>query len=198
MLLGAAVFGAMAMLVTAGQVEEEALVLRWIEDRRSPWWTFAMVAITRFGTGPVTATLTALLCVWLLVREQRRDAAFLATVNLGSVILNTAFKSLFERQRPPDEIVTSVMDLQTFSFPSGHALSAMVFYASVSIVGARLGGAGLRALLLAAAALMIPTMGFTRVYLGVHYPTDVIAGWGLGAAWVSVAYLIFYATGIRR
>lgn len=191
--LGVVVFGAMASLVTTGQVEEEAAVLRWLEGRRSALWTAAMVAVTRFGAGQVTGAIVITLCAWLLVRKQTLEAAFLATANLGSAILNAALKAVFERQRPPTDIVVSITDPQSFSFPSGHAMSAMVFYASISIVAMRLGSAGLRTVVLAAALVMIPTMGFTRVYLGVHYPSDVIAGWALGAAWISSSYLVFYA-----
>jgi undecaprenyl-diphosphatase len=152
-----------------------------------------MVAVTTFGSGPVTALMVTALCIWLLARGQQREALFLAAANLGSAIGNAALKATFERQRPPAEIVRSLADLQSFSFPSGHAMNAMVFYASISIVGMRLGRAGLRVFVLGLALLMIPTMGFTRLYLGVHYPTDVVAGWATGATWVSLSYLMFYA-----
>lgn len=152
-----------------------------------------MVAITRFGSGPVTVAMVTALCLWLLARRQRREAVLLAAANLGGTALSATLKTIFERQRPPAEIVSSLTDPQSFSFPSGHAMSAMVFYASISIVGMRLGRAGLRAFVLGLALLMIPTMGFTRLYLGVHYPSDVAAGWALGAAWVSLWYLILYA-----
>ena len=71
-------------------------------------------------------------------------------------------------------------------------MGAMVFYASICIVGLRLDRPWLRGLVLALALVMIPTTGFTRLYLGVHYPSDVVAGWALGAAWVSLSYLVLY------
>lgn len=195
LIIGMAVFGVMAAVATEGQLEEEVAILRWLEDQRSGLATTAMVILTNLGSGVVMISGTILLCSWLLIRERRRDAGFLATANLGSAFVNTVLKVAFERQRPPAEIVSSITDPQTFSFPSGHAMSAAVFYASIAIVGSRLGGAGVRFLLLAAALTMIPAMGFTRLYLGVHYPTDVVAGWALGGAWVSLCYLMFHASG---
>lgn len=193
MLFGVAIFGVMATLVTEGRIEEEIAMLRLLEEQRSQGWTSVMVAVTRFGSGPVTAALTTTLCIWLFARSWRLEAAFLALSNLGSAALNTGLKAIFERQRPQSEIVSAITDPQSFSFPSGHALSAMVFYVSILIVGARLAGAPLRASLLTLAVIMVPMMGFTRLYLGVHYPTDVIAGWAVGAAWVSSSYLAFFA-----
>lgn len=193
-ILGLVVFGGMAALVATGQLEEEAAMLRWLEGQRSSPGTSAMVTITRFGTGPATAAMTTVLCVWLLLRKRAQETVFLATANFGASLVNAALKLAFERQRPTSEIVSSLMDPQSFSFPSGHAMSAMVFYASLSIVAARLGGTRVRILVVALALIMIPTMGFTRLYLGVHYPTDVVGGWALGATWVSLSYLVFYET----
>ena len=190
--LGFVVFGGTAGLVATGEIQQDAAILRWLEGQRSSFWTSAMVAITRLGTGPVTLTLTTVCCMWLLVRKQGLDAAFLATANFGGAIVNAAAKAIFVRQRPPVEVVHSIMESQSFSFPSGHAMGAMVFYASICIVGLRLDRPWLRGLVLALALVMIPTTGFTRLYLGVHYPSDVVAGWALGAAWVSLSYLVLY------
>jgi undecaprenyl-diphosphatase len=193
-ILGLAVFGVMAALAATGQMQEEAAMLRWFEGQRSSSGTSAVLAITRFGAGPTTAAITTLLCVWMLIRKQTQEAVFLATANFGASMVNAALKVTFERQRPTSEIVSSLMDPQSFSFPSGHAMSAMVLYTSISIVAARLGGTAVRTMVMALALIMIPTMGFTRLYLGVHYPTDVMGGWALGAAWVSLSYLVFYQT----
>ena len=189
--LGFVVFGAMAGLVATGKIEEDTAILGWLEGQRSSFWTSALVAITRLGTGSVTLTLTTVLCVWLFARKRRLDAAFLATANFGSAIISAAIKATFERQRPPIEIVNSVLEPQSFSFPSGHAMGAMVFYVSICIIGVHLNRPW-RVLVLALALAMVPTMGFTRLYLGVHYPSDVVAGWALGAAWVSLSYLVLF------
>jgi len=181
----------MASLVATGEMEPEAAMLRWLADRRSSLWTAVMVGITRFGAGPVTAIMTSILCVWLWTKRQNRSALFLAVTNLGGGLLNATLKATFERQRPSGELARAFVDPQTFSFPSGHAMSAMIFYTSVSIVAARLGGPGLRAFVRVLAIMMIPTMGFTRLYLGVHYPSDVVGGWAMGAAWVALIYLAF-------
>lgn len=190
-ILGLVVFGAMASLVATGEMEPEAAILRWLAGQRSSFWTVLMVGITRVGTGPVTAIMTSILCLWLWAKKQHRNAVFLAAANFGGAVLNATLKAIFERQRPSGQLVSAFVDPQTFSFPSGHAMSAMIFYASVSIVAARLGAPRLRAFVYVLAIIMIPTMGFTRLYLGVHYPSDVVGGWAMGAAWVAFIYLLF-------
>ena len=129
------------------------------------------------------------MAVWLSVRGYRKEAAFLVVANLGSGILSLGLKDAFARPRPPLDVVTRITSPESFSFPSGHALSAMVLYTSLAMMAAGLGLPRLKRALIALALIIVPTMGFTRVYLGVHYPSDVIGGWTLGACWVWLVYL---------
>jgi undecaprenyl-diphosphatase len=188
--VGAAlIFGAMAMWVRSGPVGLDAGILQTLEAARSTRATEAVVAITTVGRGPVTAAIVVLVAVWLLVRGYRKEAAFLVVANLGSVILSLGLQEVFTRPRPPLDVVTRITDPESFSFPSGHALSAMVLYTSLAMIAAGLGLPRLKRALIALALIIVPTMGFTRVYLGVHYPSDVIGGWALGASWVWLVYL---------
>jgi len=188
--VGAAlIFGAMAMWVRFGPVGLDAGILQALEAARSTRATETVVAITTFGRGPVTAAIIALVAAWLLVRGYGKEAAFLVIANLGSGILTLGLKKVFARPRPPLDVVTRITDPEGFSFPSGHALSAMVLYTSLATMAAGLGLPRLKRALIALALIIVPTMGFTRVYLGVHYPSDVIGGWALGACWVWLVYL---------
>ena len=172
-------------------------ILRALESARTPTWDWLMLLITFIGKGEFTTVGVALLVFWLwLVRGHGREAAFLAIANIGSSILNPTFKRLFARVRPPDEVVVSITDPTSFAFPSGHALSAMVLYTSLALVVSRL-APRFSPVVVAVAAFMIPTMGLTRMYLGVHYPTDVLAGWALGAAWVWGLYTLFICSARR-
>jgi len=192
--VGAAlIFGVTAMWVRAGPVGPDAGTLQALEAARSPLATATAVAITKVGRGPVSIAIVFLVVAGLLVRGYWREASLLVVANLGSLVLDRSVKAIFARPRPPLDLVTRITDPQSFSFPSGHALSAMVLYTSLAMVAARLGQPRLKRAAIALALIMIPVMGFTRVYLGVHYPSDVIGGWALGAAWVWLVYLGYLA-----
>lgn len=182
-------FGITATWVWAGPVGPDARMLQAFEAARSPRATEVMIAITTAGKGLITAAFTIVLAIWLFVRGHRREGAFLLVANLGSVVLDWGVKAIFARPRPPLDLVTRITSPESFSFPSGHALSAMVFYTSLALMAAGLGLPRLKRALIALALVMVPMMGVTRVYLGVHYPSDVVGGWALGGAWVWLAYL---------
>jgi undecaprenyl-diphosphatase len=104
----------------------------------------------------------------------------------GAVLLNMLVKGFFARQRPDlwERLVTET----SYSFPSGHSMASAALALSVVLIT---WNTRFRWWVVAAASLYVVTIGFTRLYLGVHYPTDVLAGWSLGAAWVLfVAWLI--------
>jgi undecaprenyl-diphosphatase len=183
------IFGIMAIWVRPGPIGPDATILQALEAARTPHVTELMLAITSIGRGTITAAFVLLSAAWLLVRGFRAEALFLAVANLGSGVLSPSTKGMFSRPRPLLEMATRVTSPESFSFPSGHALSAMVLYTSLAMVAAGLGHLRLQRALIALAAVMVPTMGFTRVYLGVHYPSDVVGGWALGAVWVWLVYL---------
>lgn len=187
--LGLGVFGLAAASVAPGPIGPDAEYLRLVERARTDTWTGVMVAITDFGKGLVTGVLVLVLVVAIGIKRATAEAVFLLIANAGGWILSLVTKSLFERPRPPPDVVSAITHPQSFAFPSGHSLIAMVFYTSLVMVASGLGRKGLAISLTVLAAIMVPTMGFTRVYLGVHYPSDVIAGFALGAAWVWFVYL---------
>ncbi|MCZ6869477.1 MAG: phosphatase PAP2 family protein [Gammaproteobacteria bacterium] len=193
--IGLLVFGVIAAFVTPGPIGPDAPTLEAIEQARTEPWTQVMVAITSFGKGRVTAVIVLVLAIGIGMQHAGAEAAFLLIANLGSAVLSPGVKALFARPRPPPDVVTAITHPQSFSFPSGHALSAMVFYTSLVLVAVRLGYRKLAVALTVLAVIMVPTMGFTRVYLGVHYPSDAIAGFALGAAWVWLAYLGYLVIG---
>ena len=188
-LVAITMFAVTAMWVRAGPIESDMWVLQVFEGARSPHTTEAMIGITNIGRGTITAAFAIGLTAWLWFRGHRNEAIFLLVANLGSGVLDWSAKAIFARPRPPLDLVTRITNPESFSFPSGHALSAMVLYTSVALVTARLGPLRLTCAMIVLALVMIPTMSITRVYLGVHYPSDVLAGWALGGAWVWLAYL---------
>jgi len=126
--------------------------------------------------GPIALAVTLL----LVVRGDRRGALWLLlTVGIGRLIVEGG-KELVRRPRPP--IADHLERVTSWSFPSSHSAGAMMTAVAIALI-ARGGWAGLLVALLAAA-----TIGWTRAALGVHWPSDVLAGWGLGLAWVGVAW----------
>jgi undecaprenyl-diphosphatase len=129
----------------------------------------------------VPATVIAGTALWL--SNRRKQALALALAMLGAVVLDNAFKLTFHRVRP--EAFYGFVP-PTYSFPSGHALFAACFYGAVaSILTAEVQDAALRTTVWIAAVLLVLCIGLSRIYLGVHYPTDVLAGYLAGAGWLA-------------
>lgn len=107
---------------------------------------------------------------------------------LSGLAVSTALKMLFERERPSD--VTHLSHVMTHSFPSGHSMLAAVVYLTLgALLGRIVEGWRFKAYFLFVAVVLTMLVGVSRVYLGVHYPTDVLAGWTAGLAWAVLCWL---------
>ncbi|WP_235579481.1 MULTISPECIES: phosphatase PAP2 family protein [unclassified Rhodococcus (in: high G+C Gram-positive bacteria)] len=156
-------------------------VLDWMVDHRDPVVTDIVTVITTVGNTGGVALATIAVAVWFVTRGARPHAlALVVTMLLGWGLMN-ALKYTFRRDRPP--LPERLVDISTFSFPSGHAMMSAMFAAAVVCALARMDLPRKRtraaAAVVTAASLLI---GFSRVYLGAHWLTDVVAGWALGAA----------------
>ena len=162
----------------------------------SPRLTWAMSGITQLGS---TAFLVCagLLAVGLLAAVGReRAAVLLAGTALGSEALTQILKLVFHRARP--EAFFGLVSPATYSFPSGHAITACCFWGVLAgILAARSRSGWVRAGLWTLASALAALVGFSRVYLGVHYPTDVLAGYAVAVLWVA-AVRAGYAVWLRR
>jgi undecaprenyl-diphosphatase len=154
------------------------------------------VAMTLLGYAWGVVPVDVLLVLVLTLRRHRREAAFAAISIFGSMLLNLAAKHSFARVRP--ELWVSIRPETTFSFPSGHAMGSMTL-AMVAVllcwsVRTRWGW-GWRWPVTIVAAAFVLLVGLSRIYLGVHYPSDILAGWTAASAWVIGVYLlVFYGT----
>lgn len=186
-------FGAMAGAVVQGWTQRfDDTVLRWFEQNRFPFGDRIMIEISSLGTGLVLVVMVAVASVFLWLTHHRWSAYVLLLSVGGGKLLNTLLKILFERPRP--SVVEAVTEVYSHSFPSGHAMSSMVAYGTVAYLVARLEPTPLlRTITWILAALIILAIGTSRVYLGVHYPSDVLAGFLGGLAWIAFVALTITA-----
>lgn len=153
------------------------------------WLRTVTLDITALG-GPVVLTLvTATIAGYLLVVRKPGAAALVALSIIGGMLLSTFLKNSFDRPRP--DLVPHIVVATSGSFPSGHAMLSAVVY--LTLAGLLMRVQGTRAAkfyVLVTAILLTTAIGTSRVYLGVHWPTDVVAGWCVGAAWALLCWLV--------
>ena len=157
-------------------------------DPIGPAWVEASVVdISALGGFAVLALLTLLAVGYLGVLRKWGDAALVLVATLGGTAISEGLKIGFARPRP--DLVAHVVETSSMSFPSGHAMLAAVTYLTLGALLARAQEQRrVRGYILGAAIVLTLLIGASRVYLGVHWPTDVLAGWSLGAAWALVCW----------
>jgi undecaprenyl-diphosphatase len=143
-----------------------------------------MRALSFIGSPPVLWPLVAI-AILALCRPRRRDALTLAICMAGAIAIEQIFKFAVHRPRPEPFFETP--QPPSYSFPSGHALYALCFYATLAATLTRNQSRPTRIILSTAAAIITLSIGYSRVYLGVHYPTDVLGGYALAVLWTVAA-----------
>ena len=173
----------------------DRVVLLWIHDNFPDWLDDPMRLVTALGYYYVVVPLLAMAVFVFYRRGWRLSAVLLVVSTGGSVVLTTVLKGVFQRTRP--ELFDAGYQASFYSFPSGHATVAVGFYGMLTVILAyRMRGAA-RWAVAACGLLVVLLIGFSRLYLGVHYPTDVLAGYlsallwlvcvgGVYALWLSV------------
>jgi undecaprenyl-diphosphatase len=153
-----------------------------VHRHAAPGLTWIMQGFSFIGSAAVVTALCILAIAVSLYFRQARTAALLAMTMVGMAVLEVALKLAFHRPRP---VAFFGPTPTTFSFPSGHAMGSVCFYGVLAaVLAARAGGRIAKWCIWTGAVLLIAMIGFSRVYLGVHYPSDVIAGYCAGAVWV--------------
>lgn len=174
------------------------LMLRDPADSARPlgpgWLVQAITEITALGGYPVLVVLVASVLGFLLVVGRYGPAFFVFLSIVSGTALSQVLKAFYDRPRP--DIVDHLVQTHTASFPSGHAtMSALVYLTLASLIVRLVDSLAARAYVICVAVLLTVLVGFSRVYLGVHWPSDVAAGWALGAAWASLTWLV--VSGLR-
>ena len=162
---------------------------RWLHSHGTPGAITFFLWISWLHSNPIIMFATVATAGYLWFRHWRRWAPMLGISVFGGMLLNLGLKLLFARARPhfDDPIVI----LKTFSFPSGHTLTATVFYGALCVFAlSRIRNWKPRALVLVLSAVMIALVGFSRMYLGAHYLTDVIGAIVEGLMWVALSLIV--------
>ncbi len=169
------------------------LAFRKADDLSQPigpaWMASSMMDLTAIG-GPTVIALVVMAVVGFLLLQTRYWTALFIVLTAGSgELLNYAMKALFFRPRP--NVVPHLREAFSTSFPSGHAMQSAIIYLTLGAMLMRLSERRLTKIYCCTAAMALTFLvGLSRVYLGVHYPTDVLAGWIVGLFWASLCWLV--------
>jgi len=191
-------FGVLVEDVVTGDpiVRLDTRLANWLHQHAQPALTEFFEAVTVLGNAVVVVTLALVSVVVLARRGRRGDALLVAVAVTGAEVLTLAMKLGFRRERPffSDPLARE----STFSFPSGHAMVSVAVYGVLAfLLAGELASWRARLAVLLPAALLVLLIGFSRLYLGVHYLSDVLAGFAGGLAWLLLCLLAFAARGAR-
>ena len=169
------------------------LALRNPADKADPlgpkWFEELMRDFTALGGYGILTMLTISVVVFLWIRDRRQTAMLVLVAVVGGIVLSTVLKSVFDRPRP--DLVPHGSIVLTKSFPSGHSMMAATTYLTLGAVLAQVEKQRrLRMFFLGMGVGLSILVGMSRVYLGVHWPTDVLAGWAAGAAWALACWSV--------
>lgn len=166
----------------------DAPLLMRVHHWASPFLDQLMLDITQLGNPIGAITISVIILGWLLGQKQFLEFGFFAIVSFGAIILNNGLKLRFTRPRPT--LWESLIQETSYSFPSGHALGSIVLYGSFAYLLAR-SYPSRSPLIYGVASVIITLIGLSRLYLGVHYPTDIIAGYIIGFLWLRICIKLF-------
>jgi undecaprenyl-diphosphatase len=201
-LVGAWAFARIARAVAAGQTQRlDDGILLWLNSHSTPFIDNIALQVTAVGNGLTVVVIGLVACAFLWAIRERVGALLLVIAVLGGDLFNRLLKDAFSRPRPELFVLeTPYARPVSASFPSGHATASMVLYLVLAYLLVRLGGKGVfRWIVVALSGLLIVLIGLSRMYLGVHYPSDVLAGYVFGFVWAAFcAFGIEAVRGLRR
>jgi undecaprenyl-diphosphatase len=190
--------GCFAILASeVAESETEAIDQAVLRAMRGPggrpvgplWLQTALVNLSALGSVAVTTLVIVVASTFLILTRRARQAALLIACGLGAAVVIVMLKDYVGRERPT--VVVALDSVRGLSFPSGHSLVASAIYPTLgTLLAVTFDERRLKVFAFATAAVLALLIGFTRVYLGVHYPSDVLGGWMLGLSWAIVCGVV--------
>jgi len=186
-------FSEIAEKVRSGSTQGfDDTIMRWIAQHQYHGLQMAMLEITSLGTGTVVAMIVFVAGLFLWLNQHKHSAILLVVATIGGLVLNQLLKIGFNRPRP--QIFTWGTYAVSSSFPSGHAMSSIIVYGTVAYLAARLQrNLASRIATMTLAGIIIVAICASRLYLGVHYPSDIAAGLIIGLAWAGFCMAVLEA-----
>ncbi len=191
--VGTWAFSEIAETVRAGSTQPvDESIMRWIAQHQNPNVQSVMLEITALGTGTVVTMIVLVAGLFLWLNRHKHSAILLVAATLGGLVLDNLLKIGFNRPRP--QVFKWGTYAMSSSFPSGHAMSSVIVYGTVAYLAARLQrNARSRVLTMLLALVIILLICASRLYLGVHYPSDIVAGLIIGTAWAGFCMAVLEA-----
>jgi undecaprenyl-diphosphatase len=188
--LAAAGFALIARAVVEGQTQQfDNAILRWMGTHGTPFLDVWTLELTALGARIVVYMVVLVASAFLWQSRHHYSAVMLWVAVIGAGLINSVLKISFNRPRP-DVFPWRTQHVGLASFPSGHAMTSIVVYGTLAFLIARLAPTKWqRRLVWTVAMLVVVTVGLSRLYLGVHYPSDVLAGFIIGGAWAIICAL---------
>ena len=186
--VGGWAFGALAEEVAEGDTGLDKRIADELHEHATRPLTEFFEAVTTLGNGIVLGGVAAIAAYLLARRRYYAEAVLMVLAYVGAQVLSFSLKLAFRRDRPffTDPLAT----LSTYSFPSGHATVSIAVYGALCLVLLRRLTGPARVVCLAAAVLLVSLIGFSRLYLGVHFLSDVLAGYSAGLAWLALCVVV--------
>ncbi|MCP1309480.1 phosphatase PAP2 family protein [Paenibacillus tyrfis] len=196
-LLSTLIFVKFAHDLQENQLERfDRTYIDWIQSHISPKLTVWMKGITLFGAFQTLFVLLPVSVSLMVWQKKKWEALFFVVAVTGGMLFNQLLKQIFERERPT---LRRIVEEVGYSFPSGHSMASIVFYGMLAMLFLMFVKSPVLKLLLAVTAgCLIIMIGVSRIYLGVHYPSDVAAGFAAGAAWLTVCGVGLQAVLVSR
>ncbi|MDI4645763.1 phosphatase PAP2 family protein [Cohnella hashimotonis] len=197
-ILFAAGFGLIALLVGFHRLNAfDRSIIRFMQGFETPGLSQVMKFFTAIGAGlPVTAIAVAIAMLLFFVLKHRRELILFVFALAGSQLLNVVLKLAFHRERPD---IHRIIQVSGYSFPSGHSMGAFSLYGiSAYLLWKHVPAKWGRSVLIAASAALVLAIGVSRIYLGVHYPSDVLGGYLASAFWLASSIWVYRKYDKRR
>jgi membrane-associated phospholipid phosphatase len=207
-LLVAGVLVFITMTLTLGEISEDVInrepltvadvqLTNWLHAHAAPYLTEAMLLSTRFGSTLIVSCIAGGFALYLFWRRRFYWAAAALSAVFGGMLLNKILKYVLHRARP--QVINPILTLDSYSFPSGHTMMATVLYGVLAAyLVSETTDPRRRVLVIIVAGFTIVSIGFSRIYLGAHYLSDVLAAMAEGLAWLSLCLTVVYAVWQRN